>query len=228
MGFIQWSEQLVRLLADRLPLDWFVFVGSFIEEVISPIPSLLIMGTAGTIAMVQHRPLIFLFWLAVFGNTGKTLGAWVYYFVGDQLEDVIVRRFGKYFGVTHTQIEGIGKRFTGHHLRDGGFLFLLRFFPFIPTTPVSIGCGIVKMDIRVFLLATYLGNILKDIAYLYAGYYGVTKINAFWHHGYHFRPWTTLFVVVLFGGIIYLFTSKRHRQWEPFAHFKNWVTGEKE
>lgn len=180
MHFFSAIEQFVRMYASEVPLTWFVFAGSFFEEVVSPIPSALIMGTAGSLALVQGSTLWYLVWLALIGNVGKTLGAWLYYFVGDRLEDMLVRPVARYFGVKHEEIESIGRRFTGHHWKDGGAVFLLRALPFIPALPVSIAAGVIKMDVRVYLLATYAGNFFKDLFYLYIGYVGLAKLHTLW------------------------------------------------
>lgn len=180
MNFFSAIEQFVRMYAAEVPLTWFVFAGSFFEEVISPIPSALIMGTAGSLALIQGSTLWYLVLLALIGNAGKTLGAWLYYVIGDKLEDLLVRPLTKYFGVKHEEIESIGRRFTGHHWKDGGAVFLSRVLPFVPALPVSLAAGIIKMDVRVYLLATYAGNFFKDLFYLYVGYRGLAKLHTLW------------------------------------------------
>jgi membrane protein DedA with SNARE-associated domain len=180
MHILRAIEHFVMLYATTVPLPWFVFIGSFAEEVISPIPSALIMGTAGSLALIHGQSLWYLVLLALIGNVGKTLGAWLYYFLGDKLEDLLVKPITKYLGIKHEDIESIGKRFTGHHWKDGGVLFLLRLIPPFPTTPVSLAAGIIKMDIRVFLIATYSANFIKDLVYLYAGYAGLARLHSLW------------------------------------------------
>jgi len=180
MYFFTAIEQFVRTYATQVPLEWFVFIGSFFEEVVSPIPSALIMGTAGSLALVDGRSLAYLVSLALIGNLGKTLGLWLYYFIGDKLENILVRPLTKYFGVRHEEIESIGKRFTGHHWKDGGIVFLLRIVPFVPALPVSLAAGIIKMNVWVFLVASYIGNFLKDLFYLYVGYAGFAKLHILW------------------------------------------------
>ena len=175
-------EHSVRYFALNVPLEWFVFIGSFCEEIISPIPSALIMGTAGSLALMRDEPVWYLVWLVLIGNIGKVIGSSFYYYVGDKLEDLLIKRITRFFGVKHEEIENIGKRFTGHHWKDGGVLFLLRFIPFVPTTPVSITAGIIKLDIRVFLIATYLGNFCKDLFYISIGYAGLAKLHTLWRH----------------------------------------------
>ncbi|MDO8565616.1 MAG: VTT domain-containing protein [Candidatus Moranbacteria bacterium] len=180
MHWLNVVEHFVRAYATQVPLPWFVFIGSFLEEVISPIPSAFIMGTAGSLALFHKETLWYLLLLALIGNIGKTLGAWLYYFLGDKLEDLLIRPITKYLGVRHEDIQSIGARFTGHHWKDGGVLFLLRLLPPFPTTPVSLAAGIIKMDLRVFLVATYAGNFFKDLLYLYAGYIGLAKLHTLW------------------------------------------------
>lgn len=180
MNWLGAIEQFVRAYATQVPLTWFVFVGSFFEEVVSPIPAAFIMGIAGSLALIDGRTLWYLLLLAVVGNLGKTLGAWFYYFLGDKLEDLFIKPITKYLGIQHDDIQNIGKRFTGHHWKDGGVLFLLRLLPPFPTTPVSLAAGIIKMDLKVFLLATYAGNFFKDLMYLYIGYVGLAKLHTLW------------------------------------------------
>lgn len=160
-----------------MPLDFFVFVGSIIEELIGPIPSTLVMTTAGVLAHLDGRTLVYVAWLALLGSLGKTLGASVYYVIGDKLEDKIVNRYGGIFGLRHEEIENIGKKFGKHHWKDGGILFLLRAIPFVPSVPVSIACGVIKLDWRVYLWATYFGTLLKDFVYVYSGFAGVIAIR---------------------------------------------------
>jgi membrane protein DedA with SNARE-associated domain len=209
MHFFRDIEHFIRISALHMPLEWFVFFGSFLEEFVSPIPSALIMGTAGSIALVRHEPLWYLLWLAAFGNVGKTFGAWLYYFIGDKLEDLLIKRVTGFFGVKHEEIENIGKRFTGHHWKDGSILFALRFIPFIPTTPVSIAAGIIKMDVRVFLIATYLGNILKDIFYIYAGYAGLATLHTLWRKIMPLKM--SVDIVVAIGILVFFIFLYMHR-----------------
>lgn len=209
LDFLNAIEQFVRTYATQVPLEWFVFIGSFFEEVVSPIPSALIMGTAGSLALIDGRSLSYLFLLALLGNLGKMLGAWLYYFVGDKLEDVLIRPLTRSFGVRHEEIESIGKRFTGHHWKDGGVLFLLRVLPLVPSLPVSLAAGIIKMDIRVFLAATYAGNFLRDLFYLYIGYAGIAKLQTLWREIEPVK--LSVDILVAIGIAAFLFVLYVHR-----------------
>lgn len=180
MYIVETSELWLKALSENVPLEWFVFLGSLAEEIISPIPAMLVTGITGALALASGDVWWCIGILALLASVGKALGAYVYYCIGDKLEDLLIGTVGKRIGVRHEEIENVGKHFTGHHWKDGGALFLIRVLPFLPTTPVSIACGIFKMDWRVFLGATFGGYFLKDIGYIAIGYFGLAAIESAW------------------------------------------------
>lgn len=203
-------ESFFRALSISVPLEVFVFVGSLIEELISPIPSTLIMGTAGSIANASEHVVVFLFWLSFVGNVGKIIGSIFYYVLGDKLEDVVVQKFGKYLGVTHRQVESLGKRFSGHW-RDGVTLFFLRLLPFMPTTPVSLACGVIRMPMKTFAVATFAGNFVKDFFYLLIGYMGLAAVRELFHRATEIRYYVDIVIFVGFGILLFLLWYHRRR-----------------
>lgn len=154
-----------------VPLELFVTIGSFVEEVIAPIPSPVVMVLAGTLANTQNQPLWYLALLAIFGAFGKTLGAWVLYIIADKLEDIVIGKFGKFLGVTHKEVESIGKKLNGGW-QDNVFLFITRAVPIIPSAPVSIACGAIKLNQKTFISSTFAGTYVRNLMYLYLGYAG--------------------------------------------------------
>lgn len=196
--------------ATHVPLGWFVLVGSFLEEFISPIPSMFITGIAGSIALVRHEEWWYLVFLAVLASFGKTLGAYFYYFLGDKGEGILVGRVGKWFGVTHVDIEKVGKRFIGQHWKDGGALFLTRVLPFMPTTPFSFAAGIFKMNIRVYIIVTLVGYFIKDMGYLLVGYFGLAKLSTLWRDIEHVKMVFDVIIILLIGISLYLLYQHRH------------------
>lgn len=203
-------ESFLLALSSVMPLEAFVFFGSLVEELVSPIPSTLIMGTAGSVASASNHAIFFLFWLSLVGNLGKILGSIFYYLLGDKLEGVIARKFGKYLGVTHEQIESIGKRFSGHW-RDGITLFVFRVLPFVPTTPVSLACGVIRMPMRTFLMATFLGNFIKDFFYLLIGYMGFVAIRDLFHSVMGIKYYVDIAFGIAFVGLLFLLWYHRKK-----------------
>lgn len=172
MKFLDPVIHYLETLAPTIPIELFVLLGSFVEEVLAPIPSPIVMTLAGSILEAQNRPLIAISWLALFGATGKTAGAWILYYLADKMEDLVVGKLGKFLGVTHKDIESIGSRLTGGW-KDFLFLFAARALPIIPSAPVSLGSGVIKVKRSTYLLSTFTGTYVRDLMYLYLGYAGL-------------------------------------------------------
>lgn len=163
--------------AENVPLELFTFAGSFIEEVLAPIPSPIIMTVTGTIASTQGKMMWYLLVLSCIGAAGKTLGAILVYIVANKAENVLIARFGKYIGVTHEEIEALGKKLNGGW-KDLWILLFLRALPIMSSAVVSVCCGFVKIPMRVYLLATFVGTIIRDFFYLYVGFTGIAALQS--------------------------------------------------
>ena len=170
-------EEILLSFAHSLPLEAFVLIASFVEEVVAPIPSPTVMVLAGSFARVQEYMMPALIVLALIGAVGKTIGAIVVYYITDKAEDVVMNKFGKFFGVTHEDVEKLGKK-LGNGFRDYILLTTLRALPFMPSVVVSVGSGLLKVPIKLFIISTFLGTIIRDGFYLYAGYVGATALFA--------------------------------------------------
>lgn len=162
---INWLQNL----ASQVSLPLFVIIGVFVEEVVAPIPSPLVMTLAGSISLSQNQPWIYLFYLAVIGAISKTIGSYLIYKIADKLEDIVIDKFGRFLGVSHSDTEGLGK-FLSKGNRDDLALFLMRALPIVPTAPVSIISGLIKTDIKTYLISTFLGLLVRNSIYLYVGH----------------------------------------------------------
>lgn len=170
-------EQLLIQSAGHLPLEVSSFVGGLVEEVIAPIPSPFVMAAVGSAAYAQGKGFPVLCGLALLGSAGKTLGAWFLYLIADKLEDLLVGKLGRFLGVSHQDVEGIGKKFTGGR-KDAWILFTLRALPIVPSSPVSVVAGIIKLNLRMYLLATLAGNFFRNLIYIYLGYSGISAYKS--------------------------------------------------
>jgi len=162
--------------ATQLPLELFVFLGSFTEEVISPIPSFVVMIPAGAAAQLQNVDWWYLGILGLIGGAGRTLGSLVLYFIADRAEDWLLRRGRKFFGVSHKQLEHYGQKFSGRP-SDFALLFVLNAVPIIPTSLLSLTCGFIKVKLRLFVVATFFGAAVNAVIYLGVGYAGAQAVS---------------------------------------------------
>ena len=172
--FITKLTEYLTLISNQVPLPIFTFLGALIEEIIAPIPSPLVMTLAGSIASAASQNWIYIILLAITGALGKTLGSYVIYFIGNKFETIVVSKLGFFIGITEKDVEKISAKLNSGN-RDDIVLFLLRAIPVIPTAPVSIVCGILKIDLKTYLIATFLGTVVRNLIYLYLGF---TSINA--------------------------------------------------
>ena len=161
--------ELLHQLSGLVPLPVFTFVGALVEEIVAPIPSPIVMTLAGSMAASLGSPWIYLGFLALIGAIGKTIGSYVVYLISDKGEDLIMTKFGKYLGITHREVETISKHLN-HGWRDEIMIFLLRAVPIMPTAPVSIVCGLIKVSLPTYLSATFFGTLVRNIFYLYLGF----------------------------------------------------------
>lgn len=218
-------EVLFRELSLSIPLEVFSFGGSLLEEIISPIPSYLVMGIVGSVAFAQKLGFIHILWLTLLGAMGKSLGAALYYFIGDALEDAFRGPLSRLFKVPPEKIENFGARFTGAHWKDGGIIFLLRLFPLTPVTPFSLACGVLKINFKVYFIATFLGNFFKDILYVGLGYYGVASMSRLWREIHWYKVELEWILSLVAAGVILTFFFQSDIWKVQKQKFKNWKKG---
>lgn len=173
-NIIQPLIDILKNLSNLMPLEWFTFFGAFIEELIAPIPSPLVMTLAGSIASAEKASLFFLVIISLTGALGKTIGSYLIYIFSNKAEHLIVGKFGKFIGVTEKEIDVISKKLNGGW-KDYFVIFLLRAIPIMPTAPVSVVCGLVALDLKAYLTGSFVGTIVRNIFYIYLGF---TSLNA--------------------------------------------------
>ena len=208
MHITQIFIDFLHSIAAAVPLPFFTIIAAFIEEVIAPIPSPLVMTLSGSLAASQGQPFVYLIWLAVIGAASKTLGSVLVYTVADKAEDLIIDKFGRFLGVSHKDTEGFGK-YLNKGRRDDIVLFLLRAVPIIPTAPVSVVCGLVKVNLRTYVVSTFLGTIVRNMVYLYFGFVSVGALEALNDDLDSLEKYGYLILFFLMFGLVIWFYKKR-------------------
>lgn len=168
--------EFIETIGEELPLELFVFVGTFIEELFTPIPSFLVLVPAGAAAKVQDVAVWYLAVLAVISAAGRLLGAILLYWLADKFEDVLLGKGRKLFGYNHDDVENLGTRLSGTK-RDWLVLLLLNMLPFIPPV-IPLACGFLKVRFIMFATTTFFGNIVSAASVLAVGYAGLQVATA--------------------------------------------------
>ncbi len=205
-------ELFVMGLAHTLPLEVFVILGSFLEEVVAPIPSPSIMVIAGSFGAVQGYTYISLGVLVLLASIGKTLGGLVMYYIAHTVKEAAIPRFGKYIGLTNEDIERFGNRFTGS-AHDYAVYIFFRSVPIIPSILLSFGSGVLKLPLKLFIIGTFAGTVIRDSFYILVGYQGTAVLARYLANTSTTESIIELAVAGIIGAtLIFLFIRHRRKK----------------
>lgn len=161
-----------------MPLELFVLVGTFVEELLSPIPSFAVLVPAGAVANAQERGVAYLLVLMVFSAIGRIGAGVILYWIADKSEDKLLANGRRFFGISHKEIERFGQRLGKSPIRDWTLLFVFNAIPIFPTGALSILCGFVKVRFRMFAITTFFGTMINALIYMAIGYGGFRIANS--------------------------------------------------
>lgn len=175
---------------------WGVFIGMSLESACIPIPSEIIMPFSGFVVW-QGNTNMTLIGITIIGALGNLTGSLIAYFVGLKGGRPLLEKYGKYLLITHSKLELADSWF----LKYGGEAVLIsRVLPIIRTF-ISLPAGIARMDIKKFILYTFIGSLPWSFV---LGYIGV-QLGPNWEiiRGY-FHTLDMIVAIGLLGIIGYL------------------------
>lgn len=142
-----------------------VFLASFLEEMVAPIPSSVVIVTSSFLIMTD--PVITLesigklfFMVALPAALGVTLGSAIIYGITYLAGRPFVCRWGRYLGLSWQDIQELDKKFDESYA-DEILLFALRVFPLTPSIVVNVFCGFIRYDLRKYLTITFFGTLIR-------------------------------------------------------------------
>ena len=174
MGLI--SENLLTSLPDYISLAveknstiayLTICLAMFLENIIPPIPSELIMPLGGFFVYQQKLNFyILVFW----GLLGTILGSLPWYYLGRLVNEKRISNFldkkGKYLGISSSDLSKSKRWFDKYGV---SLVFWGRLVPGIRTL-ISVPAGIELMPLRKFLLWTTFGSLIWVALLTYSGY----------------------------------------------------------
>ena len=190
-----------------------VFVASFLEEVIPPIPSTIVLLLSGAAFLhgkefsIEYVATL-LFMLAIPATFGMLLGSLVLYSVGYAGGKPIVMKYGRYAGISWTLISKVEERFKSTTL-DELLIVFFRAVPVVPNTAISIFCGIIRMNFSKYLLISAVGYFCRAIL---LSLIGAEVGNFYRFYNYSFEEWrgyVGILVVVVALIFVYVFFKRK-------------------
>jgi membrane protein DedA with SNARE-associated domain len=133
---------------------WGVFIGMTLESACIPLPSEVIMPFSGFVVW-QGNTNMTLIGITIIGALGNLLGSMIAYMVGLKGGRPLLEKYGKYVLISHSKLE----------LADGWFrrygaeaVLISRLLPVIRTF-ISLPAGIARMDLKKFIIYTFIGSL---------------------------------------------------------------------
>lgn len=195
---------MLFLQQNVIPLGPFgVFLASIAEEVIAPIPSALVMMTAGFLFITGPVNLANIIKLAFFvglpAGLGVALGSlWVYgvaYWGGKNFLD----RCGKWIGLYWSDVEKMQTKFESGKTEELSIIGA-RIVPFVPSVAISAFCGFIRMKFWKYFLLTFIGMFLRGMV---MGAIGWQVGNVYYKYAATISRFENIFLIsIVLAGII--------------------------
>jgi membrane protein DedA with SNARE-associated domain len=180
-----------------------IFFAMFIEGIITPIPSELIMPFAGYLASTGEFYLPF---VILAGTIGATMGSTVAYGIARAVGRPLVERYGRFIFLDQKKVDKADAWFK----KWGSWGILIgHAIPGIRSV-ISFPAGIFKMDFKKFVLFTFLGALIWNTVLASAGYLLGEYYIQFWKA---LDGWDIIILAVaIVGLIIYLLWQRKISQ----------------
>lgn len=169
-------DTLGNQLIDLIHQVWYsgLFVASFLENLIPPIPSEVIMPLWWYLAGTGKLNLIAVIFICA---SGSTLGNIPYYFIGrffnkEKIKS-FVQKYGSYFFTKSAYVDDLYDIFEKN---DRKIVFFGRFLPGARAF-IGIPAGSVRMNFLQFVGYTFAGTLVWTVFLVFLGYWFGTQYN---------------------------------------------------
>lgn len=155
-----------------------VFLGILIEEIITPIPSSVVLMSAGFILIDPSLPLIQALWqifvvIAIPAAVAATIGSFfpyaIGYFAGEPLLKRLLKRYYRFFGMTWKDLKYYEKKLQKKN-SVWYYIILFRIILIIPMSVVSLTAGFLRLSWKKFALATFIGALPRAVILGFLGW----------------------------------------------------------
>lgn len=180
-----------------------IFLVTFIENIIAPIPSEFVFPFAGYLASEGKMNILM---VSFAGAMGSVVAALVLYYLGYKMSGdksrKFVAKYGKYLFIKEADIEQAENWFKTYGVWT---VFIFRLVP-LGRTIISIPAGFIKMNVWVFTLLTFLGTFLWCFVLTYLGY----VFGENWHtiEAVSSQYQDAIYILIVLAGLAFLYWKK--------------------
>lgn len=168
-SIILWIESIVK------PWGMLgVFIGSTLEEIIAPIPSLFMQLTYGFLLYVNTPTTTatvvkFFLTMPVFAALGVVVGSLPYFLLSKYVGVRFINRFGRYLGLGRDPNAKI-QEFLNKQTFDEKFLVFGRLIPMVPSIIIAILPGFFGVSVRNYIIFSFIGAYIRCAALGFVGW----------------------------------------------------------
>jgi membrane protein DedA with SNARE-associated domain len=184
----------------------FSFLTTFLDSVISIIPSSIMLIAAGFFSIDPSYTFNSALWealvkIGVPGAIGYTAGAWIIYIIFYWGGKGVIKKYGHYFKLNWRKISK-AQEYFGAGSKDEVVLFFARALPIWPIEIISIFCGVVRMPWGKFVTYSFLGFFFRTMLLGIAGWsFG----EAYEYFAEQIVVWQTYGTIIVVAAIIVFF-----------------------
>ncbi len=151
---------------------WGVVFGVMVESILAPIPSPLIIMTAGLVLidpeLVLTAGLWKILWMVTIpASIGQTIGNYVIYGIGSYGGKPLIKKYQRWLGFSWRDVIKVKKKLDKNQRWS---LFVLRAIPIMPLSIISGCAGLVKIDWKKFGLFSFLGLLPRNFILAFIGW----------------------------------------------------------
>ena len=191
ISIVNWIQQIITSMG-----VWGVALLMAIESCNIPLPSEAILPFAGYLVT---KGVFNIHQAAIFGAIGCLIGSIPSYYLGYFGGRKFIERYGKYFLISHHDLETADKWVDKYG--DWSF-FICRMLPVVRTF-ISLPAGILKAKKRFFFTFTFLGSLIWSYLLVFVGIKlgeNTDKLKHLWH-----KFDAVIILVCLVLGVIYIY-----------------------
>ncbi|MBS3174815.1 DedA family protein [Candidatus Woesearchaeota archaeon] len=186
-----------------------IFLFMVAESMVLPVPSEAIMPFAGFL-IAENKFSFFIVFIA--SSLGSVVGSLISYYIGSVGSKTIIPKYGKYFLLNNKDLEWTENWFKKNGQKT---IFISRFIPVIRHI-ISIPAGMAKMDLKKFIIYTFIGASIWNMALAYAGY----ALKQKWYLLHEYSRELDIIIIILLVLVI-IFHVYRHIKHKNYKEYKS-------